>query len=239
MYPYTKRKPQGNLRKKFLYIALLSVIPFILIAGLSFSYGEAITTMDYEVGSFFYELREPLRTMIATGITRIADLEGQVLITIVVVILLFLFRKWRTALWYGLTVLIGAAFINGAVKNLFQRIRPDQIDHLIEQGGYAFPSGHAMGSMIVFGGILFIIIRLMTARRVQSQAAKGAISFLIGLLILFIGLSRIYLGVHYPSDVIGGFSLGFAWLSLSIATLGLSVTEKEFRAKRKYKLKTK
>ena len=229
MYQYSKRKTDIELKKKLLIAAGIAVIPFLYFAIIGYSDWVNITAQDYKVGAFFYDLRTPMRTMIATGITRIADEEGQALITVAVTLLLTAFKKWRTGLWYGLTVLFGALGLNGAVKNLYHRVRPLDIEHLIEQDGYAFPSGHAMGSMIVFGGIIFLAIRLL-----KSTVAKWAIGIVLGILILFIGLSRIYLGVHYPSDVIGGFSLGFTWLALSIALLGLRFTSEDFGRQSRY-----
>lgn len=236
MYTY---KPKTNHRKTFFYIALLSLIPFLIIGYIGHNDWSSVTALDYEIGAEFYALREPLRTTIATGITRIGDRQGQTYITIAIVIILFFARKWRTALWYGLTVLIGADFLNSFTKDIFQRIRPDQIEHLVVQDGYAYPSGHAMGSIILFGGLLFLIIRYMNASRNNLPIVKWAVSIFLLLLILAIGLSRIYLGVHYPSDVVGGYWLGLAWLCLSIGLLGYPLTEKEFKRKRKYQFKTK
>jgi len=159
-----------------------------------------------------------------TGITRLADREAQTGVTVVVVILFSLFKKWRTGLWYGLTVLFGAGVLNGLVKSFYGRVRPDQIEHLIEQGGHAFPSGHAMGAVIVYGGLFFLFTQYSNSK--PWQWLLGIISVI---LILMIGLSRIYLGVHYPSDVIAGFSLGFSWLCLAIAVYGLRATQHDFQ----------
>ncbi len=228
-----KREDEG-LRRIFLYIALFAVLPFLYFAIIGYSDWTNVTIQDYEIGSFFYALRTPIRTTVATGITRLADRETQVILTLIIAAILFAFKKWRTGLWYGLSVLIGAGLLNGGVKELYGRVRPEEIEHLVLQGGYTFPSGHAMGSMIVYGGLLFLIARAFYFSRRNLRGLTWLLGLFIGLLILVIGLSRIYLGVHYPSDVIGGFSLGFAWLSLSIALLGLKFTREEFQSQRKY-----
>lgn len=235
MFHDSHKKKTARLRKQLLYIAGISVIPFLVFAIIGYTQIADITTLDYQVGSFFYALREPMRTTIAIWITRLADREAQTIVTIVVTLVLLLMRKWRTGLWYGLTVLIGADFLNSFVKNIFQRVRPEEIEHLVEQGGYAYPSGHAMGSMIVYGGILFLLLQYLNSKRRTATTVKWLLSFFIGLLILAIGLSRIYLGVHYPSDVIGGFSLGLAWLLVSIAGLGLLFTQREFQQRKRNK----
>lgn len=234
MRQYTNRTNEKGLRNKILIAGLIGVLPFLFFAIIGFSDWTNVTAQDYKIGAFFYDLREPMRTMIATAITRLADREAQTIVTVAVTVLLIAFKKWRIGLWYGLTVLLGADFLNSGVKDIYERVRPDQIDHLVQQGGYAFPSGHAMGSMIVYGGILFLILRYLKTARRQTSGVKWLLIILFGLLILLIGLSRIYLGVHYPSDVIGGFSLGFAWMCLSIGLLGLRFTREEFRRKNKY-----
>lgn len=239
MYSNLYRKNDVRLRKTFLYIALFSVVPFLIIGIVGFTGIFDITALDYDIGAWFYNLRLPARTTIITGITTIGNALQQTLITIFVVLLLALFKKWRTALWYGITVLMGAGVLNSLVKLFFHRVRPDQIEHLIDQGGYSFPSGHSMGSMILFGGLLFVLVRFLKAKRWAHSALKWIVGILLALLILSIGLSRIYLGVHYPSDVVGGFSLGLSWLSLSIALFGLPITQKEFFERRKYHINTR
>ncbi|EDL66088.1 hypothetical protein BSG1_02010 [Bacillus sp. SG-1] len=82
---------------------------------------------------------------------------------------------------------------------------------MIEQDGYSFPSGHSMGSFIFYGAMAFALFRLYdhTWSRVIGAAA-------LMVLVLLIGLSRVYLGVHYPSDILGGFLAGGVWLAFSI-----------------------
>lgn len=226
MYFYSKRKQNEQLKKRLLRIAFVSVIPFISIIFLGYFGWEEITAFDYQLSSYLYNLHSPLLNIIMKGITHAGDLLVQTAITILVVILLFALRKWRTGLWYGLTVLVGAGFLNVTMKELYSRARPSQIEPLVEIGGYSFPSGHSMGSVIVYGGILFLI-----ARFIRSKQIKFLISLVIPLLIISIGISRIYLGVHFPTDVLGGFSLGLAWILLSISLLGLKYTENELQIK--------
>ena len=234
MQQISRGREDEQLRKVFIYIALFAILPFLYFAIVGYFDWTNVTIRDYEIGSFFYDLRTPLRTDKVIGITRLADKETQIIVTVVIAAILFLLKKWRTGLWYGSSVLIGAGLLNGGVKELYGRVRPEEIEHLVEQGGYTFPSGHSMGSMIVYGGLLFMILRALYITRRNLGWLTWLLGLFVGLLVLVIGLSRIYLGVHYPSDVIGGFSLGLAWLSLSIALLGLKLTRKEFQSKNKY-----
>lgn len=223
MYQQNHLKKDKDLRKKIWVAGAVGILPFLYFAIMGLVDGDMITTLDYQLGSFFINLRQLTRTEIAIFITRLADAETQTFVTIAGVLLFFIGRKWRVGLWYGLTVLLGSEILNNLVKNLYQRVRPEEVEHLIEQGGYAFPSGHSMGSVITYGALLFIFIRY-----VKSTHWQWIMSIFVALLCLMIGLSRVYLGVHYLSDVIGGFSLGFAFLCFSIALFGLNVTQKEF-----------
>ncbi|HZK46749.1 MAG TPA: phosphatase PAP2 family protein [Atopostipes sp.] len=238
MYQYDRKKDESALRNVFLTIAIISLIIFLIVAYMGYNDWPEITKLDNQIGSVFHNLRTQSRTSIAIAITRIANFSGQVVLATVITFALILFKKWRTGLWFGLMALLGAGVINGVVKSIFHRARPTDIEHLIEQGGYAFPSGHSMGSMIIFGSLLFILYRYINSRKSYWPVGKVLLSLTLGLLILMIGLSRIYLGVHFPTDVIGGFALGLSWISFNFAFIGLTITKKDFNTRRRYHFKS-
>lgn len=105
--------------------------------------------------------------------------------------------------------LITGSLFNFILKQLFRRPRPELLK-MIEIGGYSFPSGHSMTSLIFYGFIIYICLKY------GRHWFKYCITVLLSLLVLFIGISRIYLGVHYASDVLGGFIIGTGWLILFI-----------------------
>lgn len=111
-------------------------------------------------------------------------------------------------------LIMGSAFITVAInyllKYIFMRSRPFDL-MIIEETGFSFPSGHAMVSIGFYGYIIYVIRHLNI-----DIKYKKIITILIGLLILFIGTSRIYLGVHYPTDIIAGYSCATALLILYI-----------------------
>jgi undecaprenyl-diphosphatase len=125
-------------------------------------------------------------------------------------------------LWVSM---IGAGFVNAALKVSFNRPRPDVFPWRTQHVGLAsFPSGHAMTSIVVYGTLAFLIARLAPTRLLRRLTWALAI-----LVILLIGWSRLYLGVHYPSDVLAGFVMGAAWAV--ICGLGIEAV-RYFRSRR-------
>ena len=106
--------------------------------------------------------------------------------------------------------LIGITIINNLLKVIIARPRPD-INRLVDETGYSFPSGHSITSMVFYGYLIYLIYKYVDNRKV-----KIPLMIFLVLLIPVIGLSRIYLGVHYTSDVVGGFLLGTVYLILFI-----------------------
>lgn len=107
----------------------------------------------------------------------------------------------------------GAAFLNWVLKHLFERARPEMF-RVISESGYSFPSGHAMVSLCFYGMLAYI-----AGRRLKSRSRQAALYAFTGLMVVVIGFSRIYLGVHYPSDIAGGYLAGGTWLAFCISFL--------------------
>ena len=131
---------------------------------------------------------------------------------IVVVMLIFLNKKNRIIL--GSSTILTVS-INQGIKHLLRRPRPNHL-RLIKQGGFSYPSGHSMIAICVYGIMIYLI-----NKKIKNKRIKITLNILLSILILLIGISRIYVGVHYPSDVVGGFSL-----SLVILILNITFTDK-------------
>jgi membrane-associated phospholipid phosphatase len=116
---------------------------------------------------------------------------------------------------------IGAIGLNILLKHLFSRARPALWDRIVDVGQYSFPSGHAMVSMVIYGFIGYIL-----ANRYRRQ--QWWIVSLTTLLVIAIGFSRLYLGVHWPTDIIAGYAAGLVWL---IACIYSSKIWHTYRAK--------
>jgi len=142
-----------------------------------------------------------------------------VMMTVAVGVAVFLvISKQRLMLEGWLLAVGGGLLLNNVVKNAIHRPRPHAAAGLYQ--GWSFPSGHAMGSLIVFGMLAYLLILLGPRNRRAQVAIVGGAT----LLILAIGLSRLYLGAHYFSDVVGGYAAGMLWLSACIS--GLEVTRR-------------
>jgi undecaprenyl-diphosphatase len=103
------------------------------------------------------------------------------------------------------------ALLNLGLKMIFARTRPDLTSALTAARGYSFPSGHAMGSFIIFGALAYIVLR-----RRWPWAAKSACLALALTMAVLVGLSRVYLGVHWASDIAGAWSAGTVWLTAAV-----------------------
>jgi undecaprenyl-diphosphatase len=121
-------------------------------------------------------------------------------------------RKWMMLKGWT-AALVGGPIIENILKWSIRRPRPEFAAPLLHGFSYSFPSGHAMNSTIVYGMLAYIFVTLWTRR----GAAKVGIAIFTVLLVLGIGFSRLYLGVHYLSDVLGGFAVGIVWLAACIA----------------------
>jgi undecaprenyl-diphosphatase len=115
---------------------------------------------------------------------------------------------WRTGLFVTVAS-CGGWFINSALKQLFQRPRPDVVPHLREVMTMSFPSGHALTSAVVYLTLGALLMRVATRRLVKfyCMALAMTATFLVG-------ASRVYLGVHYPTDVLAGWLIGLSWALL-------------------------
>lgn len=121
---------------------------------------------------------------------------------------LLLQTKYRTALFLFVTVASGD-LVNHAIKGVFSRARPTIVPHLRDAFSSSFPSGHSMESAIVY-----LTLAAMLMRIVEGRVTKAYCFALAVLLTVLVGASRVFLGVHYPTDVIGGWIIGLVWASV-------------------------
>lgn len=138
-------------------------------------------------------------------ITALGGFTVLTLITVFAVGFLLALRTYATALFVALAV-SGGAVLGTVLKAVFVRARPDVVPHLVLVNSASFPSGHAMNSALVYLTLATLLARAQAGRRVRIYLLSVAM-----VLTLLIGTSRVYLGVHWPSDVVAGWGVGAAW----------------------------
>ena len=157
----------------------------------------------------------------ATPIAKfITNFGGAIFIILLTVILIAVIKNKKI----GLSILANLAIItilNQLLKRILQRPRPTEY-RIIEESGYSFPSGHSMISMAFYGYLIYLIYKY-----VENKYLKWILISLLSVLICLIGISRIYLGVHYTSDVLGGFLISISYLVIYISAVNKFLIEKE------------
>ena len=135
---------------------------------------------------------------------------GGAIVLCVITVLSVIFIKNRKMGFSVLVNLCSVSFLNIILKMIIQRPRPEGY-RLVYESGYSFPSGHSMASMAFYGYIIYLIYI-----NVKNKYLKWGFIFLLSMLIIMIGFSRVYLGVHYVSGVLAGFIISFAYLIIYI-----------------------
>ena len=201
--------------KKFnIFIVVLCLILFSVICYGVLSYDSLV--IDTKVYSF---IADNLMSDGITSVLKVITELGGVAFTVLAGVLIFMFcKKIR---WFVTFDLVGVTLINQAIKHIIRRPRPNVL-RLVEEDGYSFPSGHSMVSMAFYGIIIYLVYKNVT-----NKYLKWTLITLLSLLILSIGFSRIYVGVHYFTDVVGGFLLGLAYLIIYINIYNKKVGKNE------------
>jgi membrane-associated phospholipid phosphatase len=205
--------------------ALRSYAPMVLVLVLggiaAFAAGEAFIEIaehfrvatssvyraDHAVNAWFQNERHPGFTALLDAATIAGGPLGMSLLAAVAAAVLFFLRRRASAVFVMITG-AGGALLNLGLKAIFERVRPPAAAAIAVAQGYSFPSGHAMGSVIVLGSIAYVVLR-----QPLRWKAKSAWLALLATAVVLIGLSRVYLGVHWISDIAGGWSAGAVWLA--------------------------
>jgi undecaprenyl-diphosphatase len=203
-----------DIKALFAFTAIiLGLMGFLIIAGIVMR-GSA-DDIDLQI---LRSLRDPVNPhkpigpeWLFEGMRDITSLGGATVVFLITLISVgyFLLQKEYTLLILILVATIGGAILDLELKEYFARVRPSVIPRLVDVKSYGFPSGHSMMSTIVYFSLASLMIRIQGQRLYKIFVLSVAFS-----LTFIIGVSRVYLGVHYPTDVIAGWSLGLAWASL-------------------------
>lgn len=215
------RRVGGKLSRGFI-VCLAGVIAFGLLAD---EMGEGDTArFDAFLRDGINGLATPALTNLAIFFSFVGDWPFLTILGFAIFGFL-LYIKWKREAVIFFITNIGELLLNVSLKLIYQRQRPDPLFEYALPDSYSFPSGHALGSFCFFG-----ILAWLLAANVQTVGIKIAIYLTAALLIFFIGLSRIYLGVHYPSDIVAGYLVASVWtLTVIFADRSLTKHRWEFK----------
>ena len=210
-----------------LSLRLLLAFVLCIFSGIAFGYiataigNESIAHFDTAVIGFVQGLEAPWLTSIMKVFTWIGSGYVVSLIALIGFIVLFFVLRYRHQAFLLISVIAGSVLLNSSLKNYFKRERPE-IHRIMDANGFSFPSGH---SMMAFA--LYAIIAYIAWRNVKTTMSRVVLILFTALMIIMIGTSRIYLGVHYPSDIIGGFAASALWVTIAISVYAYFQNKRE------------
>ncbi|MET0422316.1 MAG: phosphatase PAP2 family protein [Actinoplanes sp.] len=190
----------------------------VVLAGLGFGallllvryHWSPLLNLDQSIADGLNDLvaPHPGAIQVLKAISSIGGRTFMLPLVVMVIVLLLIRRRPRLAIYLGVTG-IGAMLLDPSLKALVGRVRPVVADPVAYGMGNSFPSGHTLGSTIVYGSLALVVLSVVRGR------ARAAVIALAAVLVVAIGLTRIALGVHFLSDVLAGWLLGAAWVSVT------------------------
>ncbi|MBP3953523.1 phosphatase PAP2 family protein [Bacillus suaedae] len=172
-----------------------------------------LVRFDDAIISMFEAVETSTLDSIYIIITELGSVWFLMTLSVLVILLLWFKAKDKWGILFFITAVGGSGLLTWILKHTYERGRPS-INEEIDAIGFSFPSGHSMGSLIFYGFIAYFILRSS-----QKKIIKYISMVVLSILIILIGTSRIYLGAHYPSDVIAGYVAGTIWLILCLLAL--------------------
>ena len=206
-------------------LILFGILTWVVAGSVAAGTSDTLA-FDTVIREWFYSLRSPGLTEVVKAITFMGNTKTVVAVCVLLLAVplvigaaekaagkkdgcgLYIVKKIGVPI--GVVAITGSA-INKIFKHTILRPRPDVSLHLIEQGGWSFPSGHSISGLLLYGFLVWLIRRYC-----KNKTFVRVATVVLTLLWIGIGLSRIYLGVHYPTDVLGGWTLGMAVMMVAI-----------------------
>lgn len=198
------------------YLGLHLTIGMVLIVLTCWSFGEIaedyseqgwLATMDGRAAQFFAGVMTPTLTSLAKAITFLGSVAFVTASAFCLALVLAL-RKAKYQLMFAVLTMLGGSLLNIMLKHLFHRQRPVLENPVVTLSSYGFPSGHTMGSALLWG-----CVAIIAANSLPTFASRALIFLAAALGVAIIGATRIYLGAHYFTDVVGAVAASVAWLA--------------------------
>jgi membrane-associated phospholipid phosphatase len=202
--------PESHLGRGLTVSVLILALAVWVLSGLLDAVldNETLVRMDLKVEQWFHVYATPTGLTIFNGITQLGSPVVDVLIVVVALVLLR--KKDWLLFWNWLIANLGGKGLEYLLKYTVHRSRPEYGAAYLNGHSYSFPSGHSMGATVCY----LLIAYLLVARPGVSSTIRVGVFAAASMIVLAVALSRLYLGVHYPSDVLGGIAAGLAWLSV-------------------------
>jgi undecaprenyl-diphosphatase len=217
--PEQSEKPMPLITAAVVASLVASVLFLLLFAWIATEMREGDTKhFDAAVRSWLHSFASPTLTKAMFAFSFMGD-RGMVVFMSMALALFVYQRWWRGLLWLSITM-VGALVLNTTLKLAFARTRPEPFFGTLPHS-YSFPSGHSLFSFCFYGVLAGLIMARIRSRWLRVLTWSAA-----AIMVLLIGISRIYLGVHYPSDVIAGYLAGAIWVSAMVTVDRLRRTRK-------------
>ena len=182
----------------------LAVGVFLLITHETIVERDNATT-DRAVLLWVAAQRTPRLTGVMVDVTALGSPTLVMLFTAVTFAILIVLRDRRAALHMAVAS-VGTLVWTFATKSIIEKARPTEVEHLVRVSGFSYPSGHSLAA-----AALYLTIAIVAGTRLEGGSSRAVLFAASALLVALVGISRVYLGVHYPSDVLAGIALGTAW----------------------------
>ena len=192
-------------KQTYLTKGSFALLLFVILGYVVKSYPEQLIPFDSSIQTAIRGDLPAILTTIFRGITRLIDLPIVISWAILLTAIFYL-KKWKSESLLVAGNLSLAGILIVSLKHIYQRPRPE-ILHLVEEKGFSFPSGHSLAVTLLIGSLIIIV-----GQRVKDRTVKLILQFLLGIYLVSVIISRVYLGVHYPSDVLASLCLGLGIL---------------------------
>lgn len=203
-----------------------ALLLFMILGYVVKFYPENLVGIDQPIQS---AIRGDLPAYLTAFFTRVTVLMNTPIVAswVGVIVLFFVWKKWYTEALLLTGSLVTTGLLVVILKHIYLRPRPS-LQHLVQEGGYSFPSGHSLAATLVFGSLMVV-----AGQRMTSQVGKVLVQIALFLCMVTIVVSRVYVGVHYPTDVTGSMLLGFGLLQMVFPYYDRLRFEWRFKSKQK------